>query len=187
MTRSASSPTAAASGLPPKVEPCEPGVKTFMTSRRATKADTGSTPPPSALPTMMPSGRTFSCSNANHAPVRPRPDCTSSTMSSTRWWSHSARTLDRGEITERHRAEASRERPEAVAIGSLRGKTHNGGGAAVEIALRHDDLGAVAAHALDPIGPAARGLDRGLDRLGAGVHRQRRIEAADAAEFVEER
>src|SRR5215472_8152998 len=46
-TRSASLATAAASGLPPNVEPCDPGVKTAMTSRLATKADTGSTPPPS--------------------------------------------------------------------------------------------------------------------------------------------
>src|SRR5439155_20538511 len=81
---SASSPTAAASGLPPNVEPCEPGVKTSVTSRRATKADTGSTPPPSALPRITPSGRIPSCSKANQAPVRPRPDCTSSRMSSTR-------------------------------------------------------------------------------------------------------
>jgi hypothetical protein len=57
----------------------------------------------------------------------------------------------------------------------------------VEIARRHDDLGAVAAHALDAISEAARGLDRGLDRFGAGVHRQRNIEAADAAELIEER
>ena len=33
MTLSASRPIAAASGLPPKVEPCEPGVKTSVTSR----------------------------------------------------------------------------------------------------------------------------------------------------------
>ena len=76
-------PTAAASGLPPKVEPCEPGVNTSITSRVPRKAETGSTPPPSALPTTSPSGRTPSCSLANQAPVRPSPDWTSSRMSST--------------------------------------------------------------------------------------------------------
>ena len=40
----------------------------------------------------MPSGRTLSCSNANQAPVRPSPDCTSSRISSTRCASQSART-----------------------------------------------------------------------------------------------
>jgi hypothetical protein len=74
ITWSASSPTLAASGLPPKVEPCEPGVNTSISLRRATNAETGSTPPPSALPRISPSGRMPSCWNANHAPVRPSPD-----------------------------------------------------------------------------------------------------------------
>ncbi|ALE79243.1 hypothetical protein WY02_13255 [Pseudonocardia sp. AL041005-10] len=43
-------PTAAASGLPPKVEPCSPGRSTPSTSRRPTTALTGTIPPPSALP-----------------------------------------------------------------------------------------------------------------------------------------
>ena len=44
------------------VEPWEPGVNTSITSRVATKAETGSTPPPSALPRISPSGRMLSCS-----------------------------------------------------------------------------------------------------------------------------
>ena len=55
-TFSASSPTAAASALPPKVEPCEPGVNTSITSRVPTKAETGSTPPPKRLAEDQPVG-----------------------------------------------------------------------------------------------------------------------------------
>ena len=70
-----------ANGLPPKVEPCEPGVNTSMTSRRATNAETGSTPPPSALPTdeaatkaglLRFGGRKF-FEREGLASVRPRP------------------------------------------------------------------------------------------------------------------
>src|SRR5205085_1522974 len=76
---------------------------------------------------------------------------------------------------------------EAVAIFGLRREAHDAGGAAVEVALRHDDLGAIPAYALDAIAPSARGLDGGLDRLCTGVHRQCGVEAADAAELLEER
>ena len=78
--------------IAPEIEPWEPGVNTSMTSPVATKAETGSKPPPSALPSVIPSGRTPSWSQANQAPVRPRPDWTSSAISSTRWASHRRRT-----------------------------------------------------------------------------------------------
>ena len=45
-------PTAHASGLPPKVLPCWPGRSTPRTSLSATIAETGTMPPPSALPRM---------------------------------------------------------------------------------------------------------------------------------------
>ena len=51
-------PTAQASGLPPNVEPCVPGVSTPSTSARPTTAETGTIPPPSALPSVTRSGRT---------------------------------------------------------------------------------------------------------------------------------
>ena len=95
--------------------------------------------------------------------------------------------LDGGEIAERHRAEAGRERAEAVAIIRLARERDDGGGAAVEIALGDDDLGAVAGDALDAIAPAARRLDRGLHRFGAGVHRQRGVEPGEAAQLRQER
>ena len=41
---------AQASGLPPKVEPCWPGLYTPRMSLEDTIADTGTMPPPSALP-----------------------------------------------------------------------------------------------------------------------------------------
>src|SRR5262249_58069028 len=63
----------------------------------------------------------------------------------------------------------------------------DGRGAAVEIAVGDDDFGAVAGDALDAIAPAARGLDRGLDRLRAGVHRQRSVERGELAQLLEKR
>ena len=50
-----------------------------------------------------------------------------------------------------------------------------------------DDLGAVGRDALDAIAPAPRRLQRGLDRLGAGVHRQRRVEPGHFAQLLQER
>ncbi len=96
------------------------------------------------------------------------------------------RPLDGGEIAERHSAESGGEGTEAVAIVGLGRERDHGGGAAVEVALGNDDLGAVALDAFDPIAPAARRLDRGLDRLRAGVHRQRGVEPRELAELLEE-
>jgi hypothetical protein len=81
--RSTSSPTAHASGFPPKVDPCSPGRNTPSTSLRETTAESGTIPPPSALPRMYASGTTPSCSHANVVPVRPRPDWISSAMRRT--------------------------------------------------------------------------------------------------------
>ena len=41
-------------------------------------------------------------------------------------------------------------------------------------------------HALDLEGPLAGGLDGGLDRLGAGVHREELVEAGELAELLVE-
>ena len=81
--RTTSRPTAAASGLPPNVEPCWPGCSTPSTSRSPTTAETGTMPPPSALPSRYRSGTTPTSSHANVEPTRPRPDWISSAMSST--------------------------------------------------------------------------------------------------------
>ncbi len=55
------SPTAVANGLPPKVEPWLPGVKTCATSSVASVAPIG-TPLASALASVMMSGVTPACS-----------------------------------------------------------------------------------------------------------------------------
>ena len=72
-TRRDSRPTAAASGLPPNVEPWSPGRNTPMMSRLARAADTGSTPPPRALPTSSTSGLASSYWWAKRLPQRPNP------------------------------------------------------------------------------------------------------------------
>src|SRR5215831_12235888 len=48
------------------------------------------------------------------------------------------------------------------------------------------DLGPVAGDALDPIAPAADGLDRGLDRLRPCVHGQRGVEPGELAKLGQE-
>ena len=58
--------------------------------------------------------------------------------------------------------------------------------AAGEVAGGDDDLGPPFGHALDLVGPLARGLDRRLDRLGAGVHRQRLGHAGRFADGAQE-
>ena len=95
--------------------------------------------------------------------------------------------LDGGEVTKGNAVEAGREGSEAVPIVGLRGERDDGRGAAVKITVGDDDAGTVLRHALDAIAPAPRRLDRGLDRLSTGVHRQRRIEPREAAKFGEER
>ena len=97
------------------------------------------------------------------------------------------RGRDRGGVAERHRPEAAGERPEPVAVGGVGGKADDRGGAAVEVLLGHDDLGPVGRDALDPVAPAPRRLDRRLDRLRAGVHRQRPVEAGEVDEALQER
>ncbi len=57
----------------------------------------------------------------------------------------------------------------------------------MEVVLADDDLGLVRGHALHLVAPLADHLDRRLDGLGAGVHRQRPLEAGDLAEPSEER
>src|SRR6202011_2174614 len=101
---------------------------------------------------------------------RPRPD----------------RALDGGKIAERDGAETRRERAKAVTIIRFARERDHRRGAAVEIAVGDNDLGAVADNALDAIAPAARGLDRGLDRFRTGIHRQRGIEAGQLANLREE-
>ena len=88
-------PTAQASGLPPNVEPCSPGLSTPSTERLPITADTGMIPPPSALPSVYRSARTPAWSSASSSPVRPRPDWISSAIISTLFSSQIRRTAAR--------------------------------------------------------------------------------------------
>ena len=90
-------------------------------------------------------------------------------------------------VAERHRPEAAVERAEAVAIGFVRREADDGRRAAVKIVIRDDDFGAILRDVLEAVAPASRRLDGGFDRLGAGVHRQRHVEAGDLDEALQER
>ena len=54
-------------------------------------AETGTMPPPSALPSRYTSGTTSSAAHANVSPVRPSPDWISSAIIRTPWSVHSSR------------------------------------------------------------------------------------------------
>ena len=56
----------------------------------------------------------------------------------------------------------------------------------MEVVGADDDLGLALGNALDLVAPLARGLDGGLDRLGAGVHGQRHVEAGQLVQFLVE-
>ncbi len=86
------------------------------------------------------------------------------------------------DVAVRNAAEARRERPEVLIGGRVVGEADDGRGATVEVAVAHHDHRLVGGNALDEIAPPTRGLDGGLHRLGAGVHRQHRFLAAQAGE-----
>ena len=56
-----------------------------------------------------------------------------------------------------------------------------------KLPVHHHDGRLVGRHALDVVPPPAAGLDRGLDRLGAGVHRQHQVLAGERGEVACER
>ena len=95
--------------------------------------------------------------------------------------------LERVGVAERHADEAGRERAEAVAVLRFARKADDGRRAPGEVAGGDDDLGASVGDALDLVAPLACRLDRGLDRLGAGVHRQRLGHAGGLADGAQER
>lgn len=57
----------------------------------------------------------------------------------------------------------------------------------MEIAVGDDDVGAIRCYALAVGAPFAGDLDRGLDGLGTGVHRQYEIHAGQVGEVPAER
>src|SRR6185503_4267076 len=110
------------------------------------------------------------------------------------YWLHEERNglrrdggAQRGDVAEVDEREARRERAEVLAILRLRRETDDRRRAAVEVVAADDDLGAVLRDAFDSIAPLARELDRRLDGLGAGIHRQRHLHAGERAELAQER
>jgi hypothetical protein len=57
----------------------------------------------------------------------------------------------------------------------------------VEVAVEDHDDGLAVGDALDLVAPLAGGLDRGLDGLGAGVHRQHHVHAGQRGQLGAER
>src|SRR5579875_1989364 len=53
---------------------------------------------------------------------------------------------------------------------------------AVEVPVADDDLGLIRGDALATVSPAARELDRGLDRFGSRIHRDRHLLLGERAE-----
>ncbi len=97
------------------------------------------------------------------------------------------RRFERRNIAIVDEPESGRERAEPLLILGLIGHRDDRDRAAVEVVLAGDDLGLVLRDALDRVGPLAGGLDRGLDRLGTGVHRQRHVLAGQRAGALEKR
>ena len=81
-----------------------------------------------------------------------------------------------------------RERAEAVARGRVVGEADDGGGAAVEVAAaRRRSSRGRRATPLTLVAPLAGHLERGLDGLGARVHGQDHVHAAERGELLGER
>src|SRR5690606_12857735 len=97
------------------------------------------------------------------------------------------RVGDGGGVTVGNDPEAGRERPEVGPRRRIGGEAHDADGAAVEVAVGHDDGGAVGRDALDLVAPLAGYFEPGLDRLGAGVHGQDEVLARQRGEIANER
>ena len=92
----------------------------------------------------------------------------------------------RRDVTKRNDPEARREWPEATAILGRAGEADDGRRAAVEVVLEDDDLRLVGRNALDLVAPAPSRLDGGFDCLGARVHREHHLHAAELGELLAE-
>ena len=203
MTSSTALAAATASGLPPKVEPCEPGVMPDAASAVARQAPIGK-PPPSAFASDMTSGVTprrligEQIAGAAHAGLHlvehqqqavvvaelaQRPE------EGMRRGAHAAfalhrldqdaggvradRLLDGLEIAERHLVEAIHRRPEAFEIFRRAGRGQRRQRAAVKRAFEGDDAVALGMALGGVI--FARDLDRAFHRLGAGIGEEHEV------------
>jgi len=94
--------------------------------------------------------------------------------------------FERREIAEVEQPEPVVERAEVGARRRVGREAHDRRRAAVEVVACGKNRCVPGRDAFDPVAPASRRLDRGLDRLGAGVHRQCALEARNAAQLLEE-
>ena len=210
-------PIAAASGLPPKVEPCEPGVITSMTSavggdrgdgvdaaaeRLAHDVDVGDDVLVVAREGLARAGQAGLDLVGDHQHVALGAEGAQVAQEALGRHDHTALALDRleehgdGGVVDRgrdgfdvavlHAAEAGGEGRVAGGGDLVVGEADDGGGAAVEVALHGDDGGLAGRDALDLVAPLAADLDRGLDGLGAGVHRQDHVLAGQPAQRLGE-
>src|SRR5829696_6632905 len=173
-------PTAQASGLPPKVEPCWPGLSTPRMSRLPTTAETGLD---------LVGGEEDVLAGADLADVAQvavgRDDHAAlalDRLDEDRHGVRGDRSLEGREVAVRDHVEAGGERAEPVAGIGIVGEADDGRGAAVEVAAGHDDPRLVGGHALDLVAPLAADLDGGLDGLGAGVHGEHQLLATEVTE-----
>ena len=97
------------------------------------------------------------------------------------------RRTQRVDVAVRDEPEARRVRRVALGRVGVGRERHDRRGAAVEVALHRHDRRLVLRDALDLVAPLAAHLDRGLDGLGAGVHRQDHVLAGELGERLRER
>jgi hypothetical protein len=93
---------------------------------------------------------------------------------------------ERLEVAERHDPKPWSKRAEAATRVRVGAESDDRERAAVKVVGADDDLRAVRRHALDLVAPLAHGLERGLDRLGAAVHRQDLVRARQLREILVE-
>ena len=92
-----------------------------------------------------------------------------------------------GHVAKIKKLEARGKRAKTGAVIGLAGGADDGGGAAMKIAARHQNIGLPVRHTLDTVAPAARRLDRGFHRFGTGVHRQGPLKTSHGAELFKKR
>src|SRR5437588_11418358 len=89
------------------------------------------------------------------------------------------RLLKGPRVAQWHRDKPGGERPKAAPVGRFAGKAYDRRRSAMEIPRGDDNLRFAGRNRKPVVTITARGLDRGLDRLCAGVHRQARIEPGE--------
>ena len=210
---STSSATAQASGLPPKVLPCCPGLNRPRTSSEPTTAETGTMRAAQRLAEQQQVRFDLLVIAREHAPRAPEPrldlvgdhehvrtgtQLPSPAQIAGRRDDHAGlaldrldekghrlvvqRSLERRQVAERDALEPGRVGPEARSRRGIVGEGDDRRRAAVEVLTADDDLRPAGLDPLDLIAPLASRLDRRLDRLGPGVHRQDALHRAGFGE-----